>query len=101
MKNYDRTAAELAAVVEGIQDAQQRNATAQATHEYLTHTARTRYDQYTDAARGCLHWARIDREAGDRESAAWYLEGAARHRRSAAEWRARLRRLEARQIAGM
>lgn len=66
--------------------------------KYLCTVAHDNRALYLKAARDCLRWARIDREAGDRESALWYLISANRHRLIAAEWIDRYNRVRARSI---
>lgn len=67
-------------------------------NKYLATVAHDNRARYLRAARDCLHWARIDRKAGDRESACWYLLSARRHRLEAAEWIDRYNRVRARSI---
>lgn len=91
--NYDHMAAELAKVTQGTQ-------TAAGCRAYLVSTARSKRAEYIRAARDCLHWARIDRAAGDMLAAAWWIDSAARHRQHAAEWAARYNRVMARAACG-
>ena len=65
-------------------------------NKYLCTVAHDNRARYLRAARDCLHWVRIDREAGDRESACWYLISAHRHRLEAAEWIERYNRVKER-----
>lgn len=74
-----------------------RNEARDQVNKYLATVARDNQARYIRAARDCLHWARIDLETGDRESACWYLISAHRHRLEAAEWADRLNRVIQRQ----
>lgn len=92
-KQYDQDAAGMAAVVQQITDTQERAKAAEGCRAYLVSMARSKRAEYIRAARDCLHWAKIDREAGDRLAASWWLDSAARHRQHAAEWAARYNRV--------
>ena len=82
---------ELEAMTQAI-DGEKWPETVTALQRSMIKMARENVQRYTNAARECLRWARIDRESGDRESAYWYLISAHRHRTTAAEWSERLRR---------
>ena len=96
LNQYDQHAAELTAAAQRIEDAQTR----QGVNNYLVTVARSKRAEYIRAARDCLHWARIDRAAGDMLAAAWWIDSAARHRQHAAEWAARYNRVMARAACG-